>query len=79
MEKVITKIYCPLCGEEMMADIHDPIDGAKWRTPPGPPKHKPGDLRYMDNWICNSGDRLTCKVTKETIFFDRDDIEEWLE
>jgi hypothetical protein len=65
----ITKLYCPFCGEEMDADIHT-----------GPKNEfKRGECWY-DNWICNSGDNndLTCKVTKQLVLFDRDDIEKWL-
>ena len=55
----IKKLYCPLCGEEMIADIH------------GEP------LTYVDNWICNSGGRLECRVLHGSVVFDRDDIKGW--
>ena len=66
---VITKLYCPFCGEEMNADIHT-----------GPHNEYEEGTCYYDNWICNSDDSntLICKVAKETIVFGRDEIEVWL-
>jgi len=69
--KIIKKLYCPICGKEMSADIHAPEDGAKWRNPPGPPPSTTESLRELDNWICFDKEGTHCVV------FDRDDIKEW--
>jgi len=72
-KEYITKLYCPICGKEMDADIHAPADGAKWRTPPGPPDRTTEELSKMDNWICLREPKHHCVV------FVPEDIEDWLE
>ena len=80
MVKTIVKLFCPFCGEEMLADIHAIEDGAKWKGVSDPEWAKDAErARQYDHWLCNSGDRLTCKVIGDTVFFDRDDIKDWLE
>lgn len=72
--KVIKKLYCPICGKEMSADIHAIEDGAKWRNPPGTPRwaRNTEEARKIDNWICLKEPEHHCVV------FTRDDIKEWL-
>ena len=54
----IEKLFCPFCGEEMIADIHSFSDHS---------------FEY-DHWLCNSDGRLDCKVVKQTVYIDRDTI-----
>ena len=70
-KEYITKLYCPLCGEEMSADVHAPEDGAVWRG--GAPEGTTEEFRKMDNWICLQHPNHHCVV------FFPEDIEDWLE
>ena len=65
----MTKLYCPICGVEMSADIHAPEDGAKWN--PTYPDISTEEFRKMDNWICVHDSDNHCVV------FTREDIKGW--
>ena len=68
------KLYCPICGKEMSADIHAPEDGAKWKTPPGVnPDVTTNEWRNIDNWVCLR------QPEHHVVVFDREDIEDWME
>jgi len=69
--KYITKLYCPICGEEMSADVHAPADGGKWNSTY--PDISTEKFRKMDNWICLRQPNHHCVV------FTPEDIEDWVE
>jgi len=76
---VVKELYCPFCGQKMEADIHAPEDGAKWKTPPGPPPSTTESLRKLDHWICYSDGVCKCKYTGDMVLIDRDDLKEWFD
>ena len=45
---VITKLYCPICGKEMCADIHPPDKFDCWYN--------------IDSWICLREPKHHCVV-----------------
>jgi len=67
--KTINKLYCPICGKEMCADIHAPEDGAKWNSTF--PDISTEEFRKMDNWICMNN------IDNHCVVFVREDIDEW--
>jgi hypothetical protein len=61
MIKVPDKLFCPICGNEMDADIHAPQDGAIWAGEVPPYTHE--ELRKMDLWICVGDKEDHCVIS----------------
>lgn len=78
-EMVIKKLFCPICGKEMMADLHCSKDSEKYviKGKPNEPFWTNKQFREMDTWICMAEDKN--EPISHCIVFYRNDIKKWLE